>query len=99
MRRIRHGAQEPLVEDCKRSSRGYTDQFWFGGPMTVGAYRDVDSEWDLHFRSAIEGVNLSICGVISMKAILRKIYCFNYGLCAYYAANLSETRNTQDCLQ
>jgi hypothetical protein len=59
MRRIRHGAQEPLVEDCKRSSRGYTDQFWFGGPMTVGAYRDVDSEWDLHFRSAIEGVNLS----------------------------------------
>ena len=40
-----------------------------------------------------------ICGVISMTAILRKIYCFNYGLCAYYAANLSETRNTQDCLQ
>jgi hypothetical protein len=34
-----------------------------------------------------------------MTAILRKIYCFNYGLCAYYAANLSETRNTQDCLQ
>ena len=30
---------------------------------------------------------------------LRKIYCFNYGLCAYYPANLSETRNTQDCLQ
>ena len=34
-----------------------------------------------------------------MTAILRKIYCFNYGLCAYYAATLSETRNTQDCLQ
>ena len=33
MRRIRHGAQQPLVEDCKRSSRGYTDQFWLGGPM------------------------------------------------------------------
>ena len=33
MRRIRHRAQQPLVEDCKRSSRGYTDQFWFGGPM------------------------------------------------------------------
>ncbi len=27
--------------------------------MTVGAYRDVDSKWDLHFLSAIEGVNLS----------------------------------------
>jgi hypothetical protein len=33
MRRIRHGAQQPLVEDWKRSSRGYTDQFWFGGPI------------------------------------------------------------------
>ena len=33
MRRIRHGAQQPLVENCKRSSRGYTDQFWLGGPM------------------------------------------------------------------
>jgi hypothetical protein len=43
------------MEGCKRSSRVHTDQFWFGGPMTVGAYRDVDSEWDLHFLSAIEG--------------------------------------------
>ena len=32
MRRIRHGAQRPLGEDCG-SSRGYTDQFWLGGPM------------------------------------------------------------------
>ena len=58
MRRIRHGAQQALVEDCKRSSRGYTDQFWFGGPMTVSAYRNVDSESN-YFLSAIEGVNLS----------------------------------------
>jgi hypothetical protein len=32
------------VEGCKRSSRVLIDQFWFGGPMTVGAYRDVSSE-------------------------------------------------------
>ena len=34
-----------------------------------------------------------------MTAILRKCVCFDRGLRAYYAANLSETRNTQDCLQ
>ena len=52
MRRIRHGAQQPL-------SRGYAGHFRFGGPMTVSAYRNVDSESNLHFLSAIEGVNLS----------------------------------------
>jgi hypothetical protein len=33
MRRIRHERSNLSVENCKRSSRGYTDQFWFGGPM------------------------------------------------------------------
>jgi hypothetical protein len=27
--------------------------------MTVSAYRNVDCEWEVHFLSAIEGVNLS----------------------------------------
>jgi hypothetical protein len=35
MRGIRHGAQQPLAEDCKRSSRGYTDQFWVDGPQCL----------------------------------------------------------------
>jgi hypothetical protein len=47
------------MDGCKRSSRAHTDEFLCCGPMTLGAYRDVDSEWDLHFLSAIEGVNLS----------------------------------------
>ena len=57
MRRIRHGAQRPLGEDCS-SSRGYADQILAWRP-DVGAYRNVDSESNLHFLSAIEGVNLS----------------------------------------
>ena len=52
MRRIRHGARQPL-------SRGYAGHFRFGGPMTVSAYRNVDSEWTYHFVRTIEGVNLS----------------------------------------
>jgi hypothetical protein len=38
-------------------------------------------------------------GVISTIAILRKTSCFNDGLRASYAANLSTTRNMQDRLQ
>ena len=58
MRRIRHGAQRPLGEDCS-SSRGYTDQFWLGGPI-VSAYRNVDSESNLHFLSSYRGGQLVV---------------------------------------
>ena len=58
MRRIRHRAQQPLVEDCKRSSRGYPDQFWFGGPM-LALIAKLTSKRTYIFLSAIEGVNLS----------------------------------------
>jgi hypothetical protein len=58
MRRIRHGTQQPLVEDCKRSSRGYTDQFWFGGPM-LALIAKLTSKRTYIFPPAIEGVNLS----------------------------------------
>jgi hypothetical protein len=62
MRRILHGAQQPLAEGCLRSSRGHTDHFWLGGPILALIATPTPNrrnESNLHFLSAIEGVNLS----------------------------------------
>src|SRR5580704_11453230 len=59
MRRIRHGAQQPLWRDGKPSSRAI--------PANSGLAADHRerlsqrySEWDLHFLSAIEGGQLVV---------------------------------------
>ena len=52
MRRIRLGRSNP----CRA---GYSGHFRFGAPMTVSAYRNVDSEWTYHFVRTIQGINLS----------------------------------------
>jgi hypothetical protein len=58
MRRIRHERSKLSLRIVSAGRRGYTDQFWLGRP-DVSAYCNVDSESNLHFLSAIEGVNLS----------------------------------------
>jgi hypothetical protein len=59
MRRMRHGAQQPLWRDDKPSSRAI--------PANSGLAADHRerlsqrySEWDLHFLSAIEGGQLVV---------------------------------------
>ncbi len=59
MRRMRHGAQQPLWRDGKPSSRAIP-----GNSGLAADHRERlsqrYSEWDLHFLSAIEGGQLVI---------------------------------------